>query len=56
MHSPSIYAACVELTHTYTELWSGDTNDNACQLRCHELQRFWRCEIAHREKVKKLSN
>lgn len=38
MHSPSIYAACVELTHTYTELRSGDTDDNACEMRRHELQ------------------
>ena len=46
MHSPSIYAACVELTHTYTELRSGDTDDNACELRCHEL----RChELQHAE-------
>jgi hypothetical protein len=39
MHSLSIYAACAELTHTpHRELRSGDTDDNACELRCHELQ------------------
>jgi hypothetical protein len=39
MHSPSIYAACAELTHTpHRELRSGDPDDNACELRRHELR------------------